>query len=141
MVKCRSIICCGHLRRLMNTWSRSLHPLMSSNSVKVCAAFRSNVQRIVKQIASASLVCLVEKRLETSGRKRRARTCVMPGRCQSHEQSMRDKKGLLQGSLQDHHMAASQNVRSGSCSGPTCVPDPRSRPPIQTPLEETIQTL
>ena len=43
--------------------------------------------------------------------------------------------------LHADYMAASQNVRSGSCSGPTCVPDPRSRPPIQTPLEETIQTL
>ena len=60
---------------------------MSSNSVKVCAAFRSYVQSIVKQIASASLVCLVEKRLETSGRgKRRARTCVMPGCCHSNDQ-------------------------------------------------------
>ena len=88
LLNCRSIIYCRHLSRLMqNPWSRSLHPLMSSNSVKVCAAFRSYVQSIVKQIASASLVCLVEKRLETSGRgKRRARTCVMPGCCHSNDQ-------------------------------------------------------
>ena len=37
------------------------------------------------------------------------------------------------------YLATGQNVRS--CSGPTCVPDPGSRPPIHTPLEETIQTL
>eukprot|EP00435_Cladocopium_sp_Y103_P023369 s489_g5.t1 len=95
LLNCRSIIDSRHPSRLQSPWSRSLHPLMSSTSVKVCAAFRSNVQSILKQIASASLVCLVDlKRLETSGRgKRRARTCVMPGCCHSHEEeSMRDKK-------------------------------------------------
>ena len=39
-----------------------------------------------------------------------------------------------------HHMAAAQNVRSGSSPVPTHDPDLRSRPPIQTFRKDLIQT-
>ena len=38
------------------------------------------------------------------------------------------------------HMAAAQNVRSGSSPVPTHDPDLRSRPPIQTFRKDLIQT-